>query len=121
MLYLGQDRLGYTRVADAVPGRGVSYRYLTGPNQEPLAPDNEDYAFGDVVQAVVFRAVNLHTQLHHQFAATLHHFWRVARHRKSDDFAATLHHHFAGTLHHGWMHASWQQPARRDSTGVGVR
>ena len=56
MLYLGQDELGYTRVADAIPGRGVSYRYLTGPNQEPLAPDNEDYAFGDVVRAVVFRA-----------------------------------------------------------------
>lgn len=55
MLYLGEDELGSTRVADAAPLGGVSYRFLTGPNHEPLAPDNDDYAFGDVVRAVVFR------------------------------------------------------------------
>ena len=36
--------------------------------------------------------VNLHPQLHHEFAATLHHFCCAARHRKIGDFAATLHH-----------------------------
>lgn len=63
MLYLGEDELGYARVADAVPGRGVSYRYLAGPNREPLSPDNDDYAFSDVIRAVVFRSQpNLTTQ-----------------------------------------------------------
>lgn len=63
MLYLGEDELGYARVADAVPGRGVSYRYMTGPHREPLAPDNTDYAFRDVVRAVVLRSQpNLTTQ-----------------------------------------------------------
>lgn len=63
MLYLGADELDYSRVADAVPIRGVSYRYLAGPNRELLSPDNDDYAFGDVVRAVVFRSQpNLTTQ-----------------------------------------------------------